>query len=178
MKPITLRLDVETLEALDTEAEERGVSRSEYVRNLLDARSEYGEYAPNTAANTKIDELVADLRRARAERDEYAEEADRLRDRVDDLRDVRETRDALKSDLQDVRAERDELRDRIADIERDLDRVRREKRLILEERDEKAELVEYVERERSAEQRWRQASLATKLKWTVFGAPGDEDGKP
>ena len=117
MEQITLRLDAELLDALEEEAEGRGVSRSEHIRDTLESRNEHDE-------NT------------------------------------------------------DELRDRIADLERDLDRVRREKRLILEERDEKAELVEYVERERSAEQRWRQASLATKLKWTVFGAPGDEDGKP
>lgn len=72
-------------------------------------------------------------------------------------------------------AELERLRDEVADLERDVERLQNEKQLILQEREEKAELAAYVEEERSAEQRWRQAGLGTKLKWRVFGMPEDAD---
>lgn len=56
-----------------------------------------------------------------------------------------------------------------------VERLQTEKQLILQEREEKSELVAYVEAERSAEQRWRQAGLGTKLKWRVFGMPEDDE---
>ena len=41
MKAITIRLEPSTVESLDEEADEHGLSRSEYIRMLLDERSEY-----------------------------------------------------------------------------------------------------------------------------------------
>ena len=122
MKQITLRLDVRTLAELEREARDSGRTRSEHIRDVLEARGEHGEHA----------------------------------DRVGELEE-----------------ERDDLRDRLADRDRDVERLQNEKRLILQEREEKAELVEYVEEERSAEQRWRRAGIGTKLKWRVFGMPDD-----
>jgi hypothetical protein len=84
MEQITLRAPEDTLEELDEEPEEDGVSRSEYIRDVLDSRTE------------------------------HTEEVTELRARADEL-------------------------------ETELDRVRNEKRLLLEEREEKAELVKYVE---------------------------------
>jgi len=72
-------------------------------------------------------------------------------------------------------AELERLRDEVADLERDVERLQNEKQLILQEREEKAELAAYVEEERSVEQQWRQAGLGTKLKWRVFGMPEDGD---
>jgi len=37
-----------------------------------------------------------------------------------------------------------------------------------------SEIVEYVEEEKTAQQRWRQAGLLTKAKWSVFGM-GEEE---
>lgn len=68
--------------------------------------------------------------------------------------------------------------EKAAELERlrtQVERLQNEKQLILQEREEKSELVAYVEEERSAEQRWRQAGLGTKLKWRVFGMPEDAD---
>ena len=47
--------------------------------------------------------------------------------------------------------------------------MKNEKRLILEDREEKQELVRYVEDERTFEQKWREAGVAQKLKWKLFG---------
>ena len=121
MEQITVRLPEGMLEGLDEEADEHGVSRSEYIRTTLESRHEHD-------ANTA----------------EYEAEVDRLRDEV-------------------------------AELERNVERLRNEKQLILQEREEKAELAAYVEEERTVEQQWRQAGLGTKLKWRVFGMPDDAD---
>lgn len=110
MEQITLRVRPDTLESLESEADERGVPRSEHIRDVLESRNEH----------------AADV---------------------------------------------DELRGEIDDLEDELERVREEKRLILREREEKAVLARYVEDERTAEQRWREAGLGTRLKWRVFGMP-------
>jgi TolA-binding protein len=62
-----------------------------------------------------------------------------------------------------------DLQHRVNELETELNRLRNEKRLILEQREENTELVEYVAQERTAEQRWREADLATRLKWKLFG---------
>jgi Arc/MetJ-type ribon-helix-helix transcriptional regulator len=55
--------------------------------------------------------------------------------------------------------------ERVEELETKVERLEREKRLLLEEREEKRELVRYVEDERS----WRSASLPRRVKWWVFG---------
>jgi hypothetical protein len=114
MQQITLRIPEDTVAELDDEADEHGVSRSEYIRDILDSRHEHDG------------------------------DVDALRTQVDEL-------------------------------QTELERVRNEKRLILSEREEKQELARYVEDERRAEQRWREAGLRTRLKWRVFGMPPDDE---
>jgi predicted transcriptional regulator len=78
--------------------------------------------------------------------------------------------------IETLEGEKKRLSNRVDELETELERVKNEKRLMLEDRDEKQELVRYVEQERSAEQRWREAGLTTRLKWRVFGmSSGDED---
>jgi TolA-binding protein len=89
------------------------------------------------------------------------------------LRHAREQDDRVDG----LEAKTERLQDRVNKLETELDRVKNEKRLLLEERDEKQELVRYVEQERSAEQRWREAGLATRLKWRVFGMSNDDEKK-
>jgi metal-responsive CopG/Arc/MetJ family transcriptional regulator len=86
--------------------------------------------------------------------------------------------EALRAILDDYEAltQRYEyLRTEYEDLETELERVKNEKRLILEDREEKQELVKYVEDERTAEQKWREAGLGTKLKWRLFGMDNDDD---
>jgi Arc/MetJ-type ribon-helix-helix transcriptional regulator len=62
---------------------------------------------------------------------------------------------------------------RVERLEQEVDRLRREKRQLLEEREEKKQLANYVETEREVEQRWRQADVVTRMKWRVFGMPDE-----
>lgn len=113
MQQITLRVPEDTLESLESEADDHGVSRSEYIRDVLESR------------------------------DEHAEDVDKLRDQVDEL-------------------------------ETELDRVKNEKRLLLEDREEKQELVRYAEDQRTRAERKDSAPIWTRAKWKVFGMPSDE----
>jgi hypothetical protein len=67
----------------------------------------------------------------------------------------------------------EDLQHEVDALESEVNRLKNEKRLILEDRDEKAELVNYVEQERTAEQQWREAGLGTRLKWKLFGMDAD-----
>lgn len=43
MQNVTLRMDEEFVETLDSEADERGLSRSDYIRNILKSRDDTNE---------------------------------------------------------------------------------------------------------------------------------------
>lgn len=55
--------------------------------------------------------------------------------------------------------------ERVEELEAEVERLEQEKRLILEERQEKRELARYVEDELS----YREAGLATRVRWWLFG---------
>jgi hypothetical protein len=59
-------------------------------------------------------------------------------------------------------------------LETDLERARREKRQILDQREEHTELVRAVGEERSLAERQAAAGVATRAKWWLFGM-GDND---
>jgi hypothetical protein len=65
--------------------------------------------------------------------------------------------------------ELDECRERVADLEQQVERLQREKRLILEEREEHSQLVRAVEQEQSLAEERAQAGLATRARWWLFG---------
>jgi len=69
--------------------------------------------------------------------------------------------------------ELDACRERVGDLEQQVERLQREKRLILEEREEHSQLVRAVEQQRTLEEQRAQAGLATRAKWWLFGR--DED---
>lgn len=84
MRQITLRIPERTLDELEEEAEERGVSRSEHIRDILDDRHEADEL------RREIDRLEARLR----EQERRERERASLENRVDELAiEVREPRD-------------------------------------------------------------------------------------
>mgnify|MGYP002763905104 FL=1 len=92
-------------------------------------------------------------------------------DRQDD-EDISSRSEALRSILdeyEDLQEQYEDLRTEYEDLQTELERVKNEKRLILEDREEKQELVRYVEDERTFEQKWREAGVAQKLKWKLFG---------
>jgi len=70
--------------------------------------------------------------------------------------------------------ELDECRERVAELEQQVERLEREKRLILEQREEHSQLVAAVEQQRTLEQQRAQAGLATRVKWWLFGRDDDD----
>jgi metal-responsive CopG/Arc/MetJ family transcriptional regulator len=72
-------------------------------------------------------------------------------------------------------AEYEELNTEYEELQTEVERARRERRQLLEQREEHQELAKYVEDERTAEQRWRQASLTTRLRWRLTGMPSDDE---
>jgi len=65
--------------------------------------------------------------------------------------------------------ELDGCRERVGDLEQEVERLEREKRLILEQREEHSQLVRAVEEQRTLERERAQAGLATRVKWWLFG---------
>jgi chromosome segregation ATPase len=75
---------------------------------------------------------------------------------------------AVLDEYEDLRTECEELRTRC-------ERLENEKQTLLEQREEHGELVRYVQEERSAEQRRREAGLVTRAKWWAFGMPEEDE---
>jgi len=69
----------------------------------------------------------------------------------------------------------EELEERVAKLEAEKDDLRRQLREVNAREDDVEEIVEYVEKEKSAQQRWREAGIVRKVKWTLTGVPRDED---
>lgn len=139
MNPTTLRLSESTLDTLADEADERGLSRSEYIREIIRERHE---------DNRLQDRLRADYER------QIADYEEKIRD----------------------------YEERIDDLETENERIRNEKRLILQQREENTELVEYVEEQRELtkyqERRQRlldDANILRRWKWKLTGVPVDPD---
>jgi hypothetical protein len=65
--------------------------------------------------------------------------------------------------------ELDECRERVGDLEQEVERLEREKRLILDQREDHSQLVRAVEQRRTLEQERAQAGLATRVRWWLFG---------
>ena len=96
------------------------------------------------------------------------QEANDLDSRSEAVRRLLDAYEDLQTDYEDLHTQYEEL-------QTDVERLRNEKRLILEDREEKQELVEYVEEERTVEQRWREAGLTTRLRWKLFGMDSTDD---
>lgn len=78
------------------------------------------------------------------------------------------------SDYEELEADYEELNADYEQLVGELESEREKTKQILEQRDENTELVKYVQEERTAEQRWREASITTRLKWRIFGMGDDE----
>lgn len=101
---------------------------------------------------------------------------DSLASHVDAVRQDSETSDAEAVRECIRRSQRlDDAHDRIDDLEKEVERLKREKRIVLEERNEKQELARYAERRRTLEEQRAAAGLATRAKWWLFGM--DDEGE-
>ena len=64
--------------------------------------------------------------------------------------------------------------ERVAELEREVERLNRERRQLLEQREEHGELVRYAEDQREQEQRTqqrREKPVWTRMRWWVLGEP-------
>jgi transketolase len=120
MEPITLRIESDTLEEIDDEAEQSDQTRAEYLREVIGNRHRHEQI--------------------------QAEHEEILRD----------------------------YEQKVDELETELDRVHNEKRLILEQREENEQLVNYVEAEKTLQERKASANMFTRLKWKVTGVPIEE----
>lgn len=66
MDSITLRLEPDTIKSLDDEADEHGVSRSEYIRTIIDRRHEHDRIRDEY--EERIDDLKRDVERLQNEK--------------------------------------------------------------------------------------------------------------
>ena len=78
-------------------------------------------------------------------------------------------------EYEELQGRYEELHTEYEQLETEVERQRNRNQLILEQREEHTELVEYVQEERSAEQRWREAGIGQRLKWRLFGMDTDDD---
>jgi len=104
--------------------------------------------------------------------------SDALASHVDAVRQDDETSDA-EAVRECIRRSRrlDDAEERVAELEEEVDRLKREKRLILEEREEKRELARYAEDERTRQQQKDEAGIVTRAKWFLVGMDRDEGGE-
>lgn len=75
------------------------------------------------------------------------------------------------NDLDDAEKLQRELQANLDELQTENERLKREKRQILEQRQENKELQRYVEDELS----YREAGLGTRMKWWLFGKGKDRD---
>jgi metal-responsive CopG/Arc/MetJ family transcriptional regulator len=84
MDQITLRIPEDTLEEIEQEANEHGVSRSEYIRDVLESRENTGELQGEHKRD--MGELRSEHEREIEElREEYENEIEYLQNQIDRL---------------------------------------------------------------------------------------------
>ena len=160
MKATTVRIPENTKDSIDSEASEYDLSTSEYIRKLIEyGREYYGE-------EEYIAELEAEVEAITDERDELAERVEELEAELSErpdpgtVEELRETVDELETELDSLEARNTDLTNQLAEANTRIDAA--------------SEIVEYAKTERSAQERWREAGLLTKAKWSVFGVPNDD----
>ena len=105
MEQITLRIPADTLQSIDSGADEHGKSRSEHMRDILKSHTEHGDPAEHTQ---RIDELQAALDDKTARIDELQDTIDEKTARIDELQtDV----ERLQNQNQLILNQRDENRE-------------------------------------------------------------------
>lgn len=95
--------------------------------------------------------------------DVLAEHVDDQRPSADDS-DAEAVRECIRRSQQ-----LDECRQRVKELESELERLEREKRLILEEREEHSQLVRAVEREQEIAEKRARAGVLQRAKWWLTG---------
>ncbi len=83
----------------------------------------------------------------------------------------------LEEDIDSLHEEIEALEGDVADAETRNEELRKQLRVANSKDDRMSKLVEYVEEERSAEQKWREAGIITRTKWRLLGMPANTDDR-
>jgi|APHM01.1.fsa_nt_gi bZIP transcription factor. len=141
MEQITLRIQSDVLDSIDSEAVEHGISRSEHIRNIVKTRNKHGDAKQ---LRQRVDDLEA-------KRDQLIDEVEQLEKTITEV----------EAEIETLEARNTDLTNQLAEANRRIDAAN--------------ELVRYVDDERSAQQRWREAGLFRKMKYTVLGMPTHDE---
>lgn len=152
MDQVTLRVPSETKESLAEEADNADQTLSEYMRDLIAERNQDSEIAE------RHERLREDHERLRTDHDRLQNEFERV-----------------ESENETLQKENDSLQEENEQLHDENERLQREKRMILEQREDHAALVEYVEDERQLDKKREHANLIQRAKWWVTGVPYDEE---
>lgn len=121
MEPITVRLQANTKESLQGEADERDMSLSEYVRELVSRGREYDPADAEgdvSGLRDRVDELEAEVDTLREQRNEAREKVATLEGRLDEVRARLEDKDdriqSLEGDKEVLTARLEEADNRAA----------------------------------------------------------------
>ena len=155
MTQITARVSNEVVEELDEEAEKRDETRADRLRNIIHSRHE------SDRLRTKVEELQSEVNKHR-------QEVTRLRDEVT----------LHQNEVENLREDRERFQSEISDLETEVQRLNRERRQLLEQREENQELVKFAEEQRSLEhrradreERRLQANIVRRGWWWLTGEP-------
>lgn len=152
MDQITLRVQSDVKSELAAEAKEDDKTLSEHMRDVISERNRDTEIAG------KHEKLQADYDRLRKDHDRLQQEFER----------IESENERLQSELERLQGETEQLRE-------ENERLDREKRMILQQREEKQQLVEYVETERAIAERKEHAHLLKRAKWWLTGVPTESE---
>jgi antitoxin component of RelBE/YafQ-DinJ toxin-antitoxin module len=92
MQPLTIRIREDTKESLDKEADEYGVSVSEYVRELIEKGREYDELEDQLQSR---EERIQELERQLSKRSQIEKKIEDLPDVIRDTESYQERRQRL-----------------------------------------------------------------------------------
>ena len=109
------------------------------------------------------------------ERGEYGSKSEVAQEGLELLRRIEEE-DVDVEELLEARARIDELKDELQHAEAERDDLQRQLAAANQRIDATNEIVRYVENERTAEQRRREASAVTRAKRWLLGKPTDGEG--
>lgn len=95
MQQITVRLDEDTIESLEDEANERGESRSEYLRDVIASRHEVDEL--RTEVENMRGEHEQEVKQLQAKVDDLQRQLMSANQRIDDVNELKEYIESEKS---------------------------------------------------------------------------------
>ena len=152
---VAVRLPLREKAELEAEAAGRDITRSEYIREIFRTRHAEAEADGLREQIDRLQQTIADrdarIEDLEAERDRLAEEVETLEEEVADM----------ESEITSLEARNTDLTNQLAEANSRIDTTN--------------EIVEYVENERTAQERYREAGLLGKVKYTVFGMDTNEN---